>query len=50
MMMQVITIPPVLPWVLTLNGTARVGKYLQVKDYDGKADPLASVICLILNL
>lgn len=27
-----------------LNGTARVGKYLQVKDYDGKADPLASVI------
>lgn len=27
-----------------LNGTARVGKYLQVKDYDGKADPLVSVI------
>ncbi len=27
-----------------LNGFARVGKSLQVKDYDGKADPLVSVI------
>lgn len=27
-----------------LNGTSRVGKYLQVKDYDGKDDPLASDI------
>ena len=30
--------------VVVVHGTARVGKYLQVKDYDGKADPLVSVI------
>ncbi len=27
-----------------LNGTSRIGKYLQVKEYDGKNDPMTAVI------